>query len=537
MDVKTSCVICTLPRTGSWLLAEALQATGVAGRPEEYLREDWMWQYAWKGRLEFEHLLDYWPSARSQGLSRPPPNEFDVDGFVAAIRAIAATDNGVLGIKLHWQQFEHLVTDGQRTALRQSVPDEAMLRSWFPNPRYVLLTRRDRLRQAISHYRAIETDRWWSTKGARPTDAPSAVTPPGKEVPPGRRGGSELDLAQVEQLRMALIGWEQRWRDLFRRSGVEPLELRYEDLVADPARSLSAVLAHVGAGPSPVVQPGSLLRRQADEITERTIERYRDWRSQAFPIRWPRPGQPSASAARDTMRTETIIVENFYAEPAAVREYALAQEYYYPYEDAEDVRAGRRPFTWMASRFKEAGDCPFKSSADLIAQFERITGEAVDLDHWNGQFPTSLDGRPHPSFQSKVDRTCLWNCCFHCKPDNGQELGDGVHNHVTDTWNGVDIHGWAGIVYLSPDAPTSGGLKLWRNRQLERQFDWMSPRSNWELIDDLGNVPNRLIMCRGNLPHSGARGWGDSLRTGRLYQTFFFRTRRGCAPKSVRISL
>lgn len=224
------------------------------------------------------------------------------------------------------------------------------------------------------------------------------------------------------------------------------------------------------------------------------------------------------------MRTNIIVVDEFYADPESIRRYALKLDYYYPYESPEAVESGQQRATWMASRFRSAKDCPFKSSSQLISTLEDLTGETIDIEHWNGEFPVSQDGKPSRLHTQKADRGCLWNCAFHCKPENGQRLGDGVHNHVTDTWNGVGIDGWAGLLYLNDDAPLDGGLKLWRNLDPRRNLDWMTPRENWELIDDLGNVPNRLILARGNLPHSGAAGWGDALDNGRLYQTFFFRT-------------
>jgi hypothetical protein len=225
------------------------------------------------------------------------------------------------------------------------------------------------------------------------------------------------------------------------------------------------------------------------------------------------------------VRSDVIIADEFYADPQAVREYALKLDYYYPYEPDQRVRSGQTKPTWMASRFRSAMDCPFKSSADLISTLDEITGEQVDVEHWTADFPVDAEGKAAPDHQRITDRGCLWNCAFHCKPDNGQRLGEGVHNHVTDTWNGVGPDGWAGLIYLDPDAPLDGGLKLWRNFDPARNFDWMTPPENWELIDDIGNVPNRLILARGSIPHSGAGGWGDSLETGRLYQTFFFRTR------------
>jgi hypothetical protein len=122
-----------------------------------------------------------------------------------------------------------------------------------------------------------------------------------------------------------------------------------------------------------------------------------------------------------------------------------------------------------------------------------------------------------------VARSCFWNCCFHLKPETYQPLGEGVHNHVTDIWNSVGENGWAGLIYLSLNAQLDGGLKLWRNRNPARNYDWMTPRDNWEQVDDFGNVFNRLILTRGNVPHSGAAGWGTNLEDGRFYQTFFFK--------------
>ena len=237
------------------------------------------------------------------------------------------------------------------------------------------------------------------------------------------------------------------------------------------------------------------------------------------------------------MRTDLIIVDNFYADPWAVRDYALQEEYYYPYESNAEVASGSRRPTWMASRFKRADQCPFKSSGELTKRLQDLVGETIDMDHWNADFPLDSEGRPSPRAAKSPDRGCVWNCSFHCKPDNGQRLGGGVHNHVTDVWNGVTIDGWAGLIYLSPDAPLTGGLHIWRNVDPEHQFDWMTPPENWELIDSLGNVPNRLILARGNLPHSGAAGWGDRLENGRLYQTFFFRTTNPWRAPSVVMSL
>lgn len=220
-------------------------------------------------------------------------------------------------------------------------------------------------------------------------------------------------------------------------------------------------------------------------------------------------------------RTSLVVVEDFYADPDAVRAYALAQRYYHPYQRDADVERGERP-RWLSSWFRQAGDCPFKSSTPLVARLEALTGDTIDLEHWRLPFPLTAEGKASPDCEMH-DRTCLWNCCFHAKPLTEQAEGEGVHNHVTDIWNSVGPDGWAGLIYLTPDAPVDQGLKLWRNRDRGRDYDWMTPRENWERVDEIGNVFNRLVLARGNLPHSGAAGWGAGVEDGRLFQTFFFK--------------
>ena len=221
------------------------------------------------------------------------------------------------------------------------------------------------------------------------------------------------------------------------------------------------------------------------------------------------------------MRTGLIVVDDFYDDPAAVRSYAARQAFYAPYQSRERQDAGEAA-NWLATRFRPADECPFKSSTQLIEALERATGESVDLDHWKRGYPIDQDGRPLREATS--EESCLWNCSFHVKPGQPQPLGEGVHNHVTDVWNSVGPDGWAGIVYLNEDAPLAGGLKTWRNRRPRQNFDWMSPAENWELVDDIGNLCNRLVLARGDVPHSGSEGWGTGVETGRLFQTFFFRT-------------
>ena len=232
-------------------------------------------------------------------------------------------------------------------------------------------------------------------------------------------------------------------------------------------------------------------------------------------------------------RRDIVIVDDFYEDPLRVREYALHQletNAYFPYGSP----------TWFSDRFKEWHECPFKSSDELLAKLEFLTGELVDREHWRRSFPLDKTSENLVDLVvgeelRRTPRSCRWNCTFHMKPDVGQKLGEGVHNHVTDVWNCVGPNGWVGLVYMNPDAALDTGLFLWDNVDRSRNYDWMTPPENWRLVDSIGAVFNRLVLCRGRQPHSGANGFAPTIREGRLYQTFFFETRQALETDGVRI--
>lgn len=84
-----------------------------------------------------------------------------------------------------------------------------------------------------------------------------------------------------------------------------------------------------------------------------------------------------------------------------------------------------------------------------------------------------------------------------------------------ESWVHTDEAEWAGVLYLTPDAPTGSGTGIYTKDEKEAYLNTM-----------LGNVYNRLVLYKGNkLPHrSMISGFGDSLENGRLTQVLFFNT-------------
>jgi LPS sulfotransferase NodH len=231
VETTASFAVCALPRSGSSLLCELLFATGLAGAPAEYFDETLMTRFR-----------------RRWGVSSS-------DEYLEALIARKTSPNGVFGFKAHFFQ------------LAQAFPADELERA-FPSLRYVYIRRLDRLRQAISWARAIQSGKWASDH----------------EV--AERDGISYRRPQVDRLLEGIAERERLWEARFAAAGVDPLRVTYEQLVAAPAQTVRAVLRHIGveAADSVDVPPPSL-RRQADEVTEEWVARYLEG-EQAAASRW-----------------------------------------------------------------------------------------------------------------------------------------------------------------------------------------------------------------------------------------------------------
>ena len=132
-------------------------------------------------------------------------------------------------------------------------------------------------------------------------------------------------------------------------------------------------------------------------------------------------------------------------------------------------------------------------------------------------------------------------------PDDIDNSYCGAYQYTTAsdrTWiHADDWNDWAGVVYLTPDAPASGGTGIYRHKPTGA---YSTPRlsdgskndilldlinndgqdyTKWELIDQVGNKYNRAVFYKGDLFHASMDYFGRDIHDGRLFQTFFFNTK------------
>src|SRR4051812_7686283 len=154
LSVMTLCpslvyFVCATPRSGSTLLCRSLAATGVAGRPEEYferLRHSGLprepREYFGGLPPQDADLLDLLPETRTGR-----PQHADLDRELPRYLEDGTTPNGVFGSKLMWGHLEDL--------LARLGPDT--LEDRLGRLDYVHVTREDKVAQAVSLWRAVQT--------------------------------------------------------------------------------------------------------------------------------------------------------------------------------------------------------------------------------------------------------------------------------------------------------------------------------------------------------------------------------------------
>ena len=263
-------LVCATPRSGSTLLCEGLTTTGVAGRPDEYfeqLKETGLprrpREYFWG--LRSTEVLRLLPpdSQLDRQLERIP--EWSRDDyshhFEAALRK-GTTDNGVCGAKLMWGYF------GDFLELMRGIPrfagmgDGSLLAAAFPGLRYVFVSRNDKVRQAVSLWRALQTLVWRLERGAS-DDEPM----------PEHRLIYSFDA--IDHLLAQLRRHEDAWRGFFFRTGQQPLQLLYEEIADDLEGSVRRVLDELGVEPPDDVEiERTSMRRQSDDLSESWVQTY-----------------------------------------------------------------------------------------------------------------------------------------------------------------------------------------------------------------------------------------------------------------------
>ena len=189
-----------------------------------------------------------------------------------------------------------------------------------------------------------------------------------------------------------------------------------------------------------------------------------------------------------------MIIDNFYTNALATRKFILTQEF-----KVRGNYPGQRTVSHANQHLKEMIQGYIQHFAGKITKWPMAEG---DSSIYNGAY----------QFTTSRDRT--W-----------------IHN---DGWNN-----WAGVLYMTPNAPVNSGTGIFRFKDGTRTVDEAEARGNkeildansqdytkWELVDKVGNVFNRLVLFNSKQYHASLDYFGTNKNNGRLFQVFFFSTEK-----------
>ena len=194
------------------------------------------------------------------------------------------------------------------------------------------------------------------------------------------------------------------------------------------------------------------------------------------------------------MRTNLIVVDDFYKNVDEVRKFALSQDF-----DVEGNYPGKRSRCYIND-----------STRDNIQKIVEPHGGKItdwlESDKYTG------------SFQIATSKEHSW-----------------VHSdNVNKSYVFYPSNYWGGVLYLTPDAPLDGGTSFFRskinNSIYNHNYDHLASSeycqdmTKWDIATEVKNIYNRLILFRGDQWHSSSTYFGHDDETGRLTQVFFFMT-------------
>ena len=227
LHVNKYFMICSIPRSGSTLLCRGLWDTGLAGAPKEYFHHKHM-----------EEFRDRW------GFQ-------DLAGYIENLKRFRTSTNGVFGFKIHYDQFD-------------SVLKYSDIKQCFPAMHYILVKRRDHLRQAISLSKAVQSKQW--------SIGDHSVADP-KYDPDDIRKRLEI----IKQM-------EQDWEQFFRVREIEPYIVMYEDLAQKYPQVIKSVMIALGIEITETFEvPPSRLKKLSNAETEDWIKRFKSAEGNGLP--------------------------------------------------------------------------------------------------------------------------------------------------------------------------------------------------------------------------------------------------------------
>jgi len=179
--------------------------------------------------------------------------------------------NGVFGLKfgMYAAGFEQVLT-----TLRQfpgcpadETSPTAVWNHAFPNGRHIFMTRRNKVRLAVSWWKAIKSNEWHREKGqaAKTVDLSDAYL-----------------YDAINHLYNECSMREAAIQEFFSAGNIIPLTVVYEDFIQDYEGSINTILNFLNLNSESVTIAPPYFTQLADELSEEWVQRFREERQNGW---------------------------------------------------------------------------------------------------------------------------------------------------------------------------------------------------------------------------------------------------------------
>lgn len=196
-------------------------------------------------------------------LTRMFGDEVDFSDPYAHIAAVFqyGTVNGIFGLKFSWVEFELFLKKARELVgnEQQDLTDMDLLDLFFPQARIVRLVRRNKIKQAVSYAKAMQTGNW-NEEVDESEEYKDYIVPP------------KYNRAHIEALFDNLLAYDLSWEHFLNCYQRDSLEIWYEDLANDYEQVMSRIYQYLGVVNAEELQPP--LKRQSNTINQQWVTRF-----------------------------------------------------------------------------------------------------------------------------------------------------------------------------------------------------------------------------------------------------------------------
>ncbi len=288
-EAERSYLVCATQRSGSTLVCQALKETGVAGRPEEYFEA---LEHSGRSRRPFEYfsgvddpsILGHLGERERRVGADPEPtsplwSRTAYDRYLDWAIQQGTTPNGVFGAKMMWNYFGDFVSLLRNVPEYRDLPVSELLPAAFPDLTFVRVVRANKVRQAISLWKAVQTATWRQNDSSSRDPVPEdSDVPPYKSFLDEHRPALRFHYGAISHLLGSILREEARWDAFFEHVRIRPVLVLYENFAADYETSTIRVLEQLGLSPPEGFTFEPRMKSQSDGINDDWAHRYAELR-------------------------------------------------------------------------------------------------------------------------------------------------------------------------------------------------------------------------------------------------------------------